>query len=68
MATYQNLVDSSLRLIGVLASGETPSGEEGEDARLALNDMLETWRLDRQLVYSMDRQVFTSITAFPFFL
>ena len=63
MATLQKLVDSSLRLIGVLGSGESPSGAEGADALQVFNDMLETWRLDGLLAYSMDRQVFTDIVV-----
>lgn len=63
MATLQKLVNSSMRLIGVLASGETPSGAEGADAKQVFNDMLETWRLDGLLAFSEDRQVFTDIVV-----
>ena len=63
MATYQNIVDSSLRLIGILGSGENPSGDESADALIVLNDFLEYWRTNRGLAFSMDRQVFTDIVV-----
>jgi hypothetical protein len=63
MASASELVKRALRLLGVTASGENPSGAEIADGFAALNDMLETWRLDRHLVYSIDRQVFTDIVA-----
>ena len=46
MSTAQSLINASLRKIGALASGETPSGEESSDAFDTLNRMLESWRLE----------------------
>ncbi len=43
MATYRDLVTSSLRGIGVLHGGETPSAEEANDSLDALNEMLNSW-------------------------
>jgi hypothetical protein len=43
MTTYRDLITSSLRSIGVLHSGETPSAEEANDSLDALNEMLNAW-------------------------
>lgn len=48
-----DLIASSLRLINVLASGETPSGAESTDALMILNQMLDTWNADRLMIYTI---------------
>lgn len=41
--TAQELINQALRKIGVIASGETPSTEESNDAFVALNQLLDSW-------------------------
>lgn len=43
MSTARDLITMSLRSIGVLHSGETPSAEEADDALDTLNQMLSSW-------------------------
>lgn len=43
MTTNLAVVSSSLRLLGVIAAGETPDDNQGADALVALNQMLERW-------------------------
>ena len=50
--TGQNLIDSAFRLIGVLASGESPSSAESNNALTSLNDMLDTWSNEQLLIPS----------------
>jgi len=57
--TGQDLISSSLRLIGALASGETPSAAEASDALVILNQMLDAWSANRLAVFTLSRQVFT---------
>src|SRR5271154_804888 len=45
-----SLIASSMRLIGVLASGETPSGAESQDALLIAQQMLDAWQAERLVV------------------
>lgn len=59
MSTVSDLIKGSLRLIGAIAQGETPSSNASADALSALNDMLESWSNDGFLIY---HQVIESLT------
>jgi hypothetical protein len=48
-----DLIASSLRLIGVLASGETPSGAITTDAQIVLQQMIDSWQADRLMIFTM---------------
>lgn len=63
MATAQTLINRSLRMLGVLASGETPSADDTADALTALNAMLDGWRNDRLMVYALTNQAVTLING-----
>lgn len=62
MATASDLIKSALKLINVVAVGETPSSEDADDARLVLNDILEEWSLERMMVVNLVNETQT-ITA-----
>ncbi len=51
MSTVSDLIKGSLRLLGAIAQGETPSSNASADALSALNDMLESWSNDGFLIY-----------------
>ena len=57
--TGNDLIASSLRLIGVLASGETPSGAEASDALVILNQLLDSWQTERLNIFTI------TISEFP---
>lgn len=57
--TARELIASSLRLIGVLASGETATADEANDALSALNQMLSQWSNENLVVYQKVRDEFT---------
>jgi hypothetical protein len=61
MATYtaNDQINGALRLIGMLAEGETPSAATSEDALLALNQMIDSWSTERLSVFSTQDQVFS---------
>lgn len=44
--TVTAIVTAALRLLKVKEAGEAPTASEGEDGRIALNDIIETWNLD----------------------
>lgn len=57
--TGNDLIASSLRLIGALASGETPSGAEGADALVILNQMIDEWNSERLSIFAITTHEFT---------
>jgi hypothetical protein len=60
MAVYSagDQINRALRLLGVLAEGETPSAATSQDALVALNQMIESWNTERLAVFSTQDQVF----------
>ena len=59
MATAADIINGSLRLLGVLAEGEVPSAETSQDALNAMNQMIDSWNTERLSVFSTQDQVFT---------
>ena len=61
MATYTagDQINRALRLLGILAEGETPSAAMSQDALVALNQMIDSWNTERLAVYVTQDQVFT---------
>jgi hypothetical protein len=53
MATYQQVINRSLRLIGALGAGATPPAEDTTDVLFALNAMLSSWRNEKLMVYAL---------------
>jgi hypothetical protein len=59
MATAGDQINGALRLIGVLAEGETASAETSQDALTALNQMIDSWNTESLSVFTTQDQVFT---------
>ena len=61
MTTYTagDQINRALRLLGVLAEGETPSAATSQDALLALNQMIDSWSTERLSVFCTQDQIFT---------
>jgi len=61
MTTYtaNDQINRALRLLGVLAEGETPSAATSLDALVALNQMIESWGTERLMIYNTIDQMFT---------
>ena len=61
MTTYSagDQINRALRLLGILAEGETPSAATSQDALIALNQMLDSWSTERLMAYNTIDQVFT---------
>jgi hypothetical protein len=60
MATYTagEQINRALRLLGILAEGETPSASMSNDALMALNQLIESWNTERLSVFCTQDQVF----------
>ena len=61
MAVYTagEQINRALRLLGVLAEGETPAASVSQDALMALNQMIDSWNTERLSVFSTQDQIFT---------
>ena len=51
-------INRALRLLGVLAEGETPSAATSQDSLTALNQMIDSWNTERLSVFCTQDQVF----------
>lgn len=63
MATALELITSSLRLLGAVASGETPDSAEQADALAVLNSLLESWNLQGLALYRKQNTVYTLVPS-----
>lgn len=59
MATALDLINGALRLINVIAAGETLDTGSANDALAAFNDMADSWNADRLTIFT------TQINDFP---
>jgi hypothetical protein len=61
MATYtaRDQINRALRLLGVLAEGETPSASVSQDALMAMNQMIDSWNTERLSTFVTQDQVYT---------
>jgi hypothetical protein len=61
MAVYTagDQINRALRLLGILAEGETPSAAMSQDALMAMQQMIESWNTERLSVFCTQEQVFT---------
>jgi len=61
MTTYTagDQINRALRLLGVLAEGETPTASMSNDALTAMDQMIDSWDTERLSVFSTQDQIFT---------
>lgn len=59
MATAQTIIDRALRLIGAIASGESPTTAESNDGLVSLNAMISSWQTDKLNVFAFVDTAFT---------
>jgi len=57
--TAGDQINGALRLLGILAEGETPSASTSQDALSALQQMVDSWNTERLAVFSTQDQVFS---------
>ena len=56
--TAGDQINRALRLLGVLAEGETSSASVMQDGLTALNQMIDSWNTERLAVFCTEDQVF----------
>ena len=61
MTTYTagDQINRALRLLGVLAEGETPSASVSQDSLMALNQLIDSWNTERLSTFVTQDQVYT---------
>jgi hypothetical protein len=57
--TAGDQINAALRLIGMLAEGETPSANTSSDALNALNQMIDSWNTERLSVFNTQDQMYS---------
>lgn len=63
MASAQTIIDRALRLIGAIASGESPTTAESNDGLTALNAMISSWQTEKLNVYAFVDTAFTLVAT-----
>ncbi len=58
MSTARDLIKGSMRLIGAIATGETPSAAEQADGLYRLNNILDSWSAENLNIYARVRELF----------
>jgi hypothetical protein len=61
--TARDIITASLRKLGVVASGETPSAEELQDGLTALQGMIDTWSTSELLSYNETEETLSLIAG-----
>lgn len=51
-------INGALRLLGVLAEGETPTAAMSNDGLTALNQMVDSWSIEKLMIFNTQDQVF----------
>jgi hypothetical protein len=57
--TAQNIIYKSLRLLGVLASGEAPTAAEAQDALYSLNSLIDSFQANPQFYFYTQNETFS---------
>jgi hypothetical protein len=60
--TGRDLISASLRLIGAIAPGETPSATEATDGLASLNRMLDSWSNEGLMIYTLTKEASIPLT------
>ena len=64
MKTAGEQINGALRLLGVLAEGETPSAATSQDALFALNQMIDSWGTEKLSTFTTQIQIFDWLPGF----
>jgi hypothetical protein len=64
MTTAGDQINGALRLLGVLAEGETPSAGTSQDALISLNQMIDSWSTEKLSTFTTQIQIFDWLPGF----
>lgn len=63
--TGNDLISGAFKLLGLLAPGETASGNDAQDALSRANEMIDAWQLERLIIYTVVRTTKTLTSGTP---
>jgi hypothetical protein len=63
MATARDIIKGAMRLIGLMATGETPSADEISDGLSSLNSMIDSWSNENLVIYTKIREEFDFVPS-----
>ena len=63
ISTALDVVQAALRDLGVLAAGEVASAQDASDGLDAMNGLLDQWKAERLLIYTVTRTLFTIVSG-----
>lgn len=61
--TRDDIIKRALRLIGVIAQGETPTTEQVTEAAMALNGLVKAWAADGMPLWAIKQRVVTLVAG-----
>jgi uncharacterized membrane protein len=61
MATPRDIINRSLKTLGILAQGETATAEQMADGLVSLNDMLDSWSTENLHIYKYVTEEFNFV-------
>lgn len=61
MATAQNIISKSMRMLGVLASGDSATTAELDDGLISLNSLVDSWAADPNFYFTEQDEAFTIV-------
>ena len=63
MATANDIIRGSLRLLGAISSGEDPSSAETSDGLSTLNELIESWSNESLMIFSDTEDLFDLVVG-----
>jgi hypothetical protein len=63
MPTGLDDITSAMKIAGILGQNETPTSSEADDGLVALNDMLDSFSIDRTFIYSVNQNNFPLVNG-----
>lgn len=61
--TVSDLLTATLKLIGSISKSEVPSADEMADAFARLNSMVDSWAIERQMIYQLGRSQYPLVSG-----
>lgn len=61
MSIAQDIIGKSMRMLGVIASGNSPTSSENNDALISLNSLVDSWAADPNFYFTEQDEAFTIV-------